>query len=593
MVVVLLTVLLRPTYAHGWPFGVGPDFPVYLWWTRVGAAGGISLVGVRPGTPALLAVLRGSTHLPLVAVVAGTQYALVPSIGMAAIALVRRGMASRWKWSLAGSLAGLYAVHLAGGYLSNLIFATAFVGAAAALATRSRRATTAAALLLGGGGLAHPQFFALGAGIMVGAAFWSFVQRRETGPGSDLRRVAAALAAGALVVAAGLLLSMTGAPALSVDTSKDAFLRHAGMKDLLVKTYRDRFHQKAHLYAPLPVLSLAYPGYLRTSGFARGFLFSWAAISVVGVPLGLATGLFPPERILTFGFAFPILAALGVVWIHERLGRRRMLALVAAAALISWMAYIWIGSWAKEQTFMSAREVTDLNVSAQIASTLPEGTHLVYVVNDIDLTAIFLATHAENVIRATLPLDRVADAYVYVGDSANLRLDRPTVRGHIQYDTLSRALLSQIPPGPRAIFVVKDLNRVPEALSDPTLFRWTPGVTSSVPGPRDLAPLADELTPSSPAQITLASAGILALLLLAGLGWSLWAFGPSLEAVALAPALGAAMLAITGLATERSGIPITGSAGPTLILVATAAAGFAFRRCGRRTPSAASDRTSA
>jgi hypothetical protein len=386
---------------------------------------------------------------------------------------------------------------------------------------------------------------------------------------------------------------MAGAPALNVDTSKDAFLRRAGLKDLLVKTYKERFYDKAHLYAPIPLIALAYPGYTRTSGFARRFLFSWAAISIVAVPIGLVTGFFPPERILTFGFAFPILAALGVVWIRERLGKRRLLALLAAVAVIYSMAHVWVGSWRQEQTFMSPQEVTDLNIAARIASTLPPGTHLVYVVNDIDLTAIFLATHAENVIRATLPADRVADAYVYVGDSADLRKGLPTIRGHVQYDTLSRVLLSQIPPGPQAIFVVRDLNRVPAALTDPTLFRWTPAVTSSVPNPRSLPPLADELTPSSPRQIALASAGILALLLITGLGWSLWAFGPTLEGVAAAPALGVAMLAIVALASERAGVPLTGSIGPTLIVVATAAVGFGLMTRRLRRPSAASDRTSA
>jgi hypothetical protein len=241
------------------------------------------------------------------------------------------------------------------------------------------------------------------------------------------------------------------------------------------------------------------------------------------------------------------------------------------------MAYVWVGSWSQEQTFISPQEITDLNTAARIASTLPAGTHLIYVVNDIDLTAIFLATHAENVIRATLPADRAGDAYVYVGNSADLRKGLPTVRGHVQYDTLSRVLLSQIPPGPQAIFVVADLNRVPAALTDPTLNRWSAGVTSSVPNARALPPLADELTPSSPVQIAVSSIAILVLLAFAGLGWSLWAFGSTLEGVAAAPALGVAMLAAIGLACERAGIPVTGSIGPTSIFLLTAAAGFVLR----------------
>src|ERR1700675_4021993 len=227
IVAVLLGLLLRPTAQHGWPFGVGPDFPVYLWWTRVGVAKGISLVGSRPGTPALLAALGGTLRMPLVPVVAGTQYALAPAIGLAAIALVRgRTPGGRWSWVLAGSLGGLFAVNLAGGYLSNLLFGVTFVAAGAALSARSRRGTVVAALLLGGGGLAHPEFFALGAVILLAAGAWAFVQNGEHGR-SDAVRVAGALVGGGAVVCAGLLSMLIGSPRISVDTSKDAFLRRA------------------------------------------------------------------------------------------------------------------------------------------------------------------------------------------------------------------------------------------------------------------------------------------------------------------------------------------------------------------------------
>ena len=37
---VFLRVAVWPTFVHHYPFGVGPDMPVYLWWSRVGAAEG-------------------------------------------------------------------------------------------------------------------------------------------------------------------------------------------------------------------------------------------------------------------------------------------------------------------------------------------------------------------------------------------------------------------------------------------------------------------------------------------------------------------------------------------------------------------------
>src|SRR5205823_6234623 len=115
----LVGILLLPTFRHGWGFGAGPDFPVYVWWTRVGAADGISLVGHRPGVVSMLAVVRGTLHLPLVAAVAGSQYALGPAIALAAIALVRDSTrVGRRRWILGGTFAGLFSVHLVGGYIS-------------------------------------------------------------------------------------------------------------------------------------------------------------------------------------------------------------------------------------------------------------------------------------------------------------------------------------------------------------------------------------------------------------------------------------------------------------------------------------------
>ena len=67
----------------------GPDEPVYLWWARIGAAQGISLVGGRPGTPALIPAVAGTLHLPFIPALAGLEYALGAAVGLATVALVR------------------------------------------------------------------------------------------------------------------------------------------------------------------------------------------------------------------------------------------------------------------------------------------------------------------------------------------------------------------------------------------------------------------------------------------------------------------------------------------------------------------------
>ena len=139
MTLVVLAVLLAPFVRHGFRFGVGPDIPVYLWWTRVGASQGLSLVGERPGSPALLAVLAGATHLPVAAVTAAFEAAFGAAIGAGTAVLVRAAGAvagerrgARAAWVLAGLLTGLFTVHLAAGYLANLAFAAPFVAARSA-----------------------------------------------------------------------------------------------------------------------------------------------------------------------------------------------------------------------------------------------------------------------------------------------------------------------------------------------------------------------------------------------------------------------------------------------------------------------------
>ena len=293
---------LTPTILRSWPFGVGPDVPVYLWWTRVGASQGLSVIGERPGIAATIATAAGTLHLPLVPAIAGLQYALAASVGAAATSLVRgRAAGGRVAWLLAGFAAGLFAVHLGGGYVANLAFTVPFFAAGAALATRSQRGTDAAAVLLGGAGLAHPQFFLVGITVLAVAGLWAFLREPERGWASDGGRVAIAAAGGGAIVGAGLLSMLLGPVKLHADTSKDAFLRRSGLGSLLEDTYLSRYREKAWRYAPWALLPLAAAGVPRVAGFPRRFLVSWAAVTIVGVPVGIWSGSFPPDRIITFG----------------------------------------------------------------------------------------------------------------------------------------------------------------------------------------------------------------------------------------------------------------------------------------------------
>ncbi len=580
---VVLSVLLAPFLRHAYRFGVGPDVPVYLWWARVAASQGLSVVGERPGSPALFAVLSATLHLPLTAVTGAFEASFGAVIGVVTAMLVRAAgplagerRGARAAWILAGLLAGLFSVHLSAGYLANLAFTAPFIAACVCLSLGTRRGAVAAAILLGGGGLAHPQFFLTGSVVLAAVAAWSLA-RREGGWSSDAGRIAIAALGGGAIVAGGLLSMAVGPARLAVDTSKDGFLRRAGLTDAVRHAYTDRFLHRWTRYVQWVALPLTTLGLMRTSGFARRLLAAWTALVVLGAPIGLVTGWFPADRLITFGFSIPALAGVGVVSVWLWLERRVIFATIVAAALVGLMAAGALISWSRQQPFVSPLEIDRATTAARIAETLPRGTPLVFIVDDADATASFLATRAANVIRAAMPPDRVADVYVYVGTPHNFLVGIPTTRGNDEYDALSRLYLHDIPLDPQrppVAFVLAPFDRTPEATADPDVSRWSRGVFATIPGPSALPPARHPLEPSSPAGIALTTIAILALTGAAGFGWSRWAGLDLLSAIAVAPAFGVATLALGGVACERLGLPLSGSLGPTIVTLLAAGAGY-------------------
>jgi hypothetical protein len=196
----LLVLFVWPYAIDGHRFGVGPDVPVYLWWTRVGAGEGLSEVGARPGAPALVAALAGTLHLNVTAVTAGLASALGVAVGAGSAALVRRAARDAEKtWLLAGLLAGVFSVHLVAGYLANLVVAVAFLAAAACLAG-PRRSWWAAAVLLAGGGLAHAPFLVHAIVVFAGAAALAW----RAGARDEARDIALSVTAGGVGAGAGI-----------------------------------------------------------------------------------------------------------------------------------------------------------------------------------------------------------------------------------------------------------------------------------------------------------------------------------------------------------------------------------------------------
>jgi hypothetical protein len=551
---VLLVVFLWPYVVDGFRFGVGPDVPVYLWWTRVGASEGLSTIGSRPGAPALAAALGGSLSLSAAAVTAGLASALGCAVGAAAAALVRAagGRASK-AWVLAGLLAGVFSVHLVAGYLGNLVLAATFVAAAACLAG-DRRSWSAAALLLAGGGLAHPPFLVHAIVVLLGAAALAW----RAGARDEARDIALSVAAGGLVAGAGVLATLARPAPIGAETSRDGYLRRAGLDAQLIDAYRERFRLRSARYVQWISVPLAVAGTSTADGFLQRFLISWLVVMAIGIPVGYVTGWLPPDRVVTFGFAVPIAAALGLVWVRRKLSAWRWLARALVLVLAGWMIVGALLAWGRQKPFISTREAGLARTAFLLSTYASKGDPVVFIVDDADATASFLGTRAANILRAAADPDRAADTYVFVGTVSDYFADRPTVRGDPEYDALSRLTLADIPRKPLSlIFVLAPFYRGGDPGSDRRLIEHEPGLWVSESLPEFAIaymrrPL--EFGPSSPLAIASATIAILAMLTVLGLGYALVSFDDRVTAIATAPAFGAAALTLTAVALDRLGL---------------------------------------
>ncbi len=570
---------MAPFALGGFRFPLGPDAPVYLWWIRLAGVDGLSAVGHRPGAPALALAAGGTLGLSEVQVVAALEGALGVATGLASAALLRAGGARRLVWVLGGVLAGTFAVHLAAGYLANLAFAVAFLAAAALLAAGTRRSAVGAAAVLGAGGLAHPLFFLVGGAVLLLSA--AFAWRRDRA--EALRIGGATLGAGA-IVGVGLLALLHGPRPLEVDTSKDAFLRRAGLTGELRAAYLDRFVHRWARYVQWASVPLAIAGLRPAEGFLGRFLRAWGLVTIVGIAVSLATGIAPADRFVTFGFVVPLLASLGLARLWDRLRARRLVAVVATASLTAAMlAGAWI-AWDRQEPFMSPLEVARVTSAAAYAAGTRPGTTLVFLVNEDDPALTFLVTRAANVIRAGVTPERIRDVVIRVPWPMP---PAPTERWKLAHLTRDDARAVEAAGNGRSVtFILEPFDRVDLPANATAPGYVAPGVFASSPT-LEPQPLADPLAPSSPQATALGAFAVFVALTSIGYGWARAAGCEGSMASALAPAFGAAALTIVAIALERLGVPLTGTAGPVAVSALGGASGYLAwfvlqRRAGSR-----------
>jgi len=545
---------------RGAAFPVGPDAPVYLWWSRLAGADGLSAIAHRPGAPALSLTLEGTLALSVVQATAALEVVLGVAVGLASAALVRR--AGAVGSALAGLLAGTFAVHLAAGYVANLITAAAFLAAGALLDDPRRRAAVLAAVVLAGGGLAHPQFLLVCVAILLVAAAVALRSDRR-----EAFRIAGTAVGGAAALGIGLLAVRPGAPPLEVDTSKDAFLRRAGLTSELRSAYPDRFVHRWTRYVQWVSVPLAAIGFTAPNGNAGRILRSWFVLTFVGVAFALVTGRLPADRFVTFGFAIPILAALGLVRLWRQLERRRALAVVVTVALTLAMLAGSAIAWSRQDPFLSEDEVRALAVANEAVSRLEPWTPVAFFVNEPDDTVSFLATRAGNVIRAGVPPDRIRDVVVVVPSLGGSPASGE--RGALERLTARDLSAAEARSGRKAEVIVltpfDEVDQPTDAL-----------VVDPSRAVKDLYPV-DPLEPSSAAGIAWASIVALALLTVAGFGWARIGLADAITAAAAAPAVGAAMLILVGTALDALGVRIGTTVGALAVSAIAGGGGYLIR----------------
>lgn len=481
------------------------------------------------------------------------------AVGLASAALVRRRTNASGS-ALAGLLAGTFAVHLAAGYVANLATAAAFLAAGALLDGRTRRAAVIAAVVLAGGGLAHPQFLLVCVAILIVAAATAW-----PGDRSEALRLAGAAVGGGAIVGIGLLAVRPGAPALDVDTSKDAFLRRVGLTSELRSAYLDRFLHRWTRYVQWVSVPLAIAGSSAPNGNAGRILRSWFGITVVGLVFALTTGWLPADRFVTFGFAIPILAALGLVRLWRRLMPRRGVAIVATGVLTLAMLAGSAIAWNRQEPFISDAETRALRIANEAVARLEPRRPLAFLVNEPDDTVSFLATRAGNVVRAGVPPDRIRDVVVVVppleGEIAVG--ERAALEGLTERDLIAAEDRAGRSAAVLVLTAFDEVDRPQGAL-----------VLDPSASTKDAFPV-EPLEPSSAAGIAWASIATLALLWFAGYGWSRMGFEEGITAVAAAPAIGAAMLILVATALDAIGVRL-GTAVAALAVSALAGGGGYF-----------------
>lgn len=557
---ILLAIYLAPFLRDPGRVPSGLDTPGYVWRARAVYEQGLDALPSfrdRPGHPVLASVLRdvtGATPLDL----ARTWPAVIATaIGLAVVALAGIGLGegSGLRTLVALGIAGsAFIVVTAIGYAANLLV-DLFVVAAIALALHARsaaRGSAAIVILVVAAAVTHWLFGVLLLGLLTVVAATAILWPWPPDPDPEARRPGRRLLVTVVAAAALGGLALLLAPSLPSEIVAQTF---EGDVDR-------RIEKRLPPMAVAVTLPMAAAGAIAigTLGDARRrrtlpVLVAWAAIAPAGLVAWYGLHLrLPPYRTSAVALGVPALIVLGAavpaVALLER--GRRGAAIVAATLAVGatvWLVGVGTATWWRAEPAVERAALAQAATLDAYLRSLPSGTTAVVPLPPGGerppriLRLGMEAAHADAVVLVPADLSGGTEAFV-------------------------DEVLGRFPRGTVVVFL--DTYRRPGSVVAETLGL---GVTL-VHGPAPAGPLPVPSMGTGVVELLRATALALGLLGVTGLGWVLALTRIRVvDALGLAPALGAATLVIVGLVAGWLGLPYAGGGGVG-IAVAAAVGGW-------------------
>lgn len=584
---VLAALRLYPAAAGASIHPAGPDMFTYIWQTRLVGTGSLAEVGTRPGLPVFGSVLSGFHTVSAIDVSLVVGLVMAIALGLAvAVALRLAFCLPAWSLGIVTFTIALWggSIGLSKGYLANELSLLCIVVGTLLVALpgghdRARMLGAFAAMIAAG--LAHPgflPFYALVYGVWLVLSLPIIIKGRRTGARwwEDGSVRALALLAAATGVSALVIFGLMGLHVSDV-TNITAEVRSFSQK---VAPIARSVGLKTKTFPILAVVGVIV-GWLLRRPSARSLSragVAWALCSAGGAIVTLSHPSIPGHRALLVILPLPAAAGLGIAgiaWGLVRAGRRPIgadseprplfIALGATAAVAAVAVACVLVSGPGLLAFKRlekghARGDPARLVGSYVATVQPTTPVIVFTRPNTDDGALSWRGR-EAQVRTYVPTPNIASTFIVVGVLGGVdgmtpeHMPESVIAGNSRFAYADKASWAGAGPAlsEDAIVVSLEVYDAPAVWNtiarDPSRL-VAPGL-AVLRGPKTFPTVSVEPAEVSKVDATVRALACLLVLVVLGGGFAA-AAGRSLkatvlDAIALAPAVGAVVVTLTGL----------------------------------------------